>query len=73
MNILIAVAAKGSYQWYLQSSLVLLIIGGFVAATVIGSIAWYSSKRPAGWESAETPTWVTKMNIKGDRKDSPQS
>ncbi len=31
---------------------------GFVAAVVIGSIAWYNSKRPAGWEGKERPDFV---------------
>ena len=31
---------------------------GFVAAIGIGSIAWYNSKKPAGWESAESPSWA---------------
>jgi hypothetical protein len=34
---------------------------GFVAAVTIGSIAWYNSKRPPGWESAERPDFVPKM------------
>jgi len=69
MNTLIAVADK-TYQSYLQSSLTFLIIGGFVAAVILGSIAWYSSKRPAGWENTETPEWIAKMNITDGKKDS---
>ena len=33
-------------------------IVGFIAATVIGSIAWYNSKRPVGWEGKERPDIV---------------
>jgi hypothetical protein len=69
MNTLMAVADK-TYQSYLQSSLTFLIIGGFVAAVILGSIAWYSSKRPAGWENTQTPDWISKMNITDGKKDS---
>jgi hypothetical protein len=34
---------------------------GFIAAAVIGSIAWYNSKRPPGWEDAERPDIVPKV------------
>ncbi|EDX86940.1 hypothetical protein S7335_4647 [Synechococcus sp. PCC 7335] len=31
---------------------------GFIAAVTIGSIAWYNSKRPVGWEDKEKPDIV---------------
>jgi hypothetical protein len=34
---------------------------GFVAAVAIGSIAWYNSKRPPGWEDKQRPTIVPKV------------
>jgi hypothetical protein len=34
---------------------------GFIAAVSIGSIAWYNSKRPPGWENAERPDFVPDM------------
>jgi hypothetical protein len=37
-------------------------IVGFIAAVTIGSIAWYNSKRPPGWESKERPDIVPKIN-----------
>lgn len=39
-------------------SLTTVGIVGFIAATVIGSIAWYNSKRPVGWEGKERPEIV---------------
>ena len=39
-------------------SLTTVGIVGFIAATVIGSIAWYNSKRPVGWEGKERPDIV---------------
>lgn len=39
-------------------SLATVGIVGFIAATVIGSIAWYNSKRPVGWEDKERPDIV---------------
>ncbi|MGB3139113.1 MAG: hypothetical protein WBG38_17650 [Nodosilinea sp.] len=41
-----------------SSSLVVVGVVGFVAAVTIGSIAWYNSKRPAGWEDKEKPDFV---------------
>jgi hypothetical protein len=35
---------------------------GFVAAVSIGSVAWYNSKRPAGWEDKDRPTIVPKVD-----------
>ncbi|MEG4283866.1 hypothetical protein QUB68_12115 [Microcoleus sp. A006_D1] len=41
----------------------LAVLGvGFVAAVSIGSIAWYNSKRPPGWESKERPDFVPKVD-----------
>lgn len=31
---------------------------GFVAAVTVGSVAWYNSKRPAGWEGRERPSFI---------------
>jgi hypothetical protein len=35
---------------------------GFIAAVTIGSIAWYNSKRPAGWEDKQRPNVIPKIN-----------
>lgn len=42
-------------------SLTTVGIVGFIAATTIGSIAWYNSKRPAGWEGKERPDIVPEV------------
>ncbi len=42
-------------------SLGLVIFVGFVAAVSIGSIAWYNSKRPLGWEDKKRPDLVPKV------------
>lgn len=39
----------------------LVYVVGFIAAVTIGSIAWYNSKRPPGWESKERPDFVPKV------------
>lgn len=39
----------------------LLYVVGFIAAVVGGSLAWYNSKRPPGWEDAERPDIVPKI------------
>lgn len=39
-----------------------VLVVGFIAAVTIGSIAWYNSKRPPGWESKERPDFVPKVD-----------
>jgi len=41
---------------------------GFLAAVTIGSIAWYNSSKPAGWENAQRPDIVPKINTDKDSK-----
>ncbi|MEM8831628.1 MAG: hypothetical protein AAGE96_20050 [Cyanobacteria bacterium P01_G01_bin.19] len=55
MNLFFAVA--GEFPTYF----VAVYVVGFIAAISIGSIAWYNSKRPAGWENAERPDIVPNM------------
>lgn len=56
MNLLFAVA--GEFPTYF----VAVYAVGFIAAVTIGSIAWYNSKRPAGWENMERPNIVPKLD-----------
>jgi hypothetical protein len=42
---------------------------GFVAAVAGGSLAWYNSKRPAGWEGAERPGFVPKIKTGEENED----
>jgi hypothetical protein len=44
----------------------LVYVVGFIAAVLIGSIAWYNSKRPPGWESRNRPSFVPK--VEDDKK-----
>jgi len=48
-------------------SFTLVYVVGFIAAVAIGSIAWYNSKRPAGWEGKDRPDFVPKV----DKEDNP--
>jgi len=41
-----------------SSSLVLVYVIGFIAAAFLGSVAWYNSRRPKGWEGKERPPAV---------------
>lgn len=34
---------------------------GFIAAVTIGSIAWYNSKRPVGWEDVKKPDYLPEI------------
>ncbi|HEY9888219.1 MAG TPA: hypothetical protein V6D02_07440 [Candidatus Obscuribacterales bacterium] len=44
------------------SAVAIVGIVGFIAAVSIGSIAWYNSKRPAGWEGKERPDIVPEID-----------
>ena len=47
-------ATSGQFPTYF----VIVYVVGFIAAVTIGSIAWYNSKRPAGWENAQKPDYI---------------
>lgn len=57
---LLELIAQESVADPISYSLFLTIVGvvGFVAAVGIGSVAWYNSKRPVGWEAKERPDIV---------------
>ncbi|MGD1913223.1 MAG: photosystem II assembly protein Psb35 [Rivularia sp. (in: cyanobacteria)] len=61
MNLLMQTAtdtATGlSFPWAFTA----VYVVGFIAAVGIGSIAWYNSKRPAGWESKKRPDFVPEV------------
>ncbi|HIK27897.1 MAG: hypothetical protein N3E45_12140 [Oscillatoriaceae bacterium SKW80] len=59
MNILMDVSA-GNSNFPVAFAAVYVV--GFIAAVVLGSIAWYNSKRPVGWEDKEPPSIVPKIN-----------
>lgn len=42
-------------------SATLVYVVGFIAAVTIGSIAWYNSKRPVGWEDKDRPSIVPEV------------
>lgn len=58
MTLLLQAAEAAPYS----ISLGLVGVVGFIAAVTIGSIAWYNSKRPAGWEDKERPDIVPEVN-----------
>jgi hypothetical protein len=58
MMILMEAAAKAS-EFPLAFTLVYAV--GFIAAVGIGSIAWYNSKRPPGWEDKARPDVVPEV------------
>ncbi|MBD1909735.1 MULTISPECIES: hypothetical protein [unclassified Leptolyngbya] len=45
-----------------STSLVAVYVIGFVAAAFLGSVAWYNSKRPRGWENKERPAAVPDLD-----------
>jgi hypothetical protein len=61
-----AIATSGKFPIYFVAVYVI----GFIAAVTIGSIAWYNSKRPAGWEDAERPDFIPEMELENKSQDS---
>jgi len=59
MDLLLDVTATSSQ--FPVSATVLLVVG-FIAAAVLGSIAWYNSKRPVGWKDKERPDIVPEID-----------
>lgn len=68
MNILMQAEAATEAGGGLPISFTAVYIVGFIAAVAIGSIAWYNSKRPAGWEDKERPDWVPDVKKEGEEK-----
>lgn len=60
MNILMQVATGAESGFPVSFTLVYVV--GFIAAVTIGSIAWYNSKRPTGWENKDRPDFVPKVD-----------
>lgn len=58
-NLLMDVPAKQGGQFPTWFTAVYVV--GFVAAVTIGSIAWYNSKRPVGWEDKARPDIVPEV------------
>lgn len=63
VNVLMAISAvEETADPIAAISLPIVLVGGFLAATILGSIAWYNSKRPPGWEDKERPDIVPKID-----------
>ncbi|MGG6296454.1 photosystem II assembly protein Psb35 [Leptolyngbya sp. AN02str] len=56
--ILLVEPAVDATQSGASSALTIALGLGFIAAATLGSIAWYNSKRPPGWEDKERPDIV---------------
>jgi len=63
MTLFMAITADDSYARSIQIVFIFASVGGFTVATIIGAIAWYNSKRPAGWEDNEKaiPKWIPRI------------
>ena len=65
MYLLMDVGVEAACHFPISATLVYVV--GFIAAVTIGSIAWYNSKRPVGWENKERPDIVPKV----DKEETP--
>lgn len=59
MSLLMDVSSSAGMQFPVSFTAVYVV--GFIAAVTIGSIAWYNSKRPVGWEDKERPDVVPEV------------
>lgn len=59
MNLLLQIASNEPHFPYAAT----IALGiGFIAAASIGSVAWYNSKRPPGWEDKERPDIIPEID-----------
>ncbi len=58
-------AVAGEFPTYFVAVYVI----GFIAAVTIGSIAWYNSKRPVGWEDNSKPDYVPDLKTEDNPKE----
>ncbi len=58
MNLILEVATN---QPHFPISAAAVLVLGFIAAVTIGSVAWYNSKRPVGWEDKGRPDIVPEV------------
>lgn len=65
MHLVMGIGVEAAPHFPISFTLVYVV--GFIAAVTIGSIAWYNSKRPVGWESKERPDIVPKV----DKEETP--
>jgi hypothetical protein len=59
----IAPAASNEFSTVL---LPIVIVVGISAAIGLGSVAWYNSKRPMGWEDKKRPNFIPKIEESGE-------
>lgn len=59
MHLVMSIGVEAAPHFPLSFTLVYVV--GFIAAVTIGSIAWYNSKRPVGWENKQRPDVVPKV------------
>ncbi|MBW4646983.1 MAG: hypothetical protein KME23_29015 [Goleter apudmare HA4340-LM2] len=62
MHLFMQAAAPAAEGSHFPLAFTLVYVVGFIAAVTIGSIAWYNSKRPPGWESKDRPDFVPKID-----------
>jgi hypothetical protein len=58
LNTIANLAVVESAGPHFPVSFTVVYVVGFIAAVTIGSIAWYNSKRPPGWENKQRPDIV---------------
>ena len=59
MNLLMDVSTVAGPHFPVSFTIVYVV--GFIAAVSIGSLTWYNSKRPPGWEGKERPDIVPEV------------
>ncbi|MEL7085948.1 MAG: hypothetical protein AAGM36_15785 [Cyanobacteria bacterium J06597_1] len=62
LNALFTFATAGIGGAHFPYAATLAILVGFVGAVSIGSIAWYNSRRPLGWEREERPDCIPEID-----------
>jgi hypothetical protein len=61
MYLFMQAAGTATQQPHFPVAATAVYVIGFIAATTIGSVAWFNSRRPVGWEDKERPSVVPKV------------
>ncbi|KGF71936.1 hypothetical protein DO97_14415 [Neosynechococcus sphagnicola sy1] len=70
MMLLLEIASRTAH---FPLSFTLVYVVGFIAAITFGSIAWFNSKRPAGWEDKDRPVFVPKVTTESSPPNEPKA
>lgn len=67
MNLILMTADAPAQASHFPISATLTLVVGFIAAAVLGSVAWFRSRRPIGWKEEKPTGQTSKPDARYDR------